>query len=381
MNNTREEASLTISVGDAKVQMAPVSPKARDGGPKACTGCHTTRTPQWREGPSGPKTLCNACGVRRVRRNKGRGPHNESTVVASHAPSLSEPWSCATSAGDEQPCEPPSRQDDAAKAIEPSPLGRRPQRKAAVKAASRTSESATAGNWYQGQSGPLLSPDGRVLHSAPPSPAATSSDNSLGGSDSAEEVAWAPAADVVTDVKADKRQDMSAAIDLLILNYKDTNCGMSPTDSAVLQQSSATSPVLRVHPSTTSRTTSAASFAHTGNVAASSSRPLARFTFLRANSVLSPTELEAEHLLRKCPDRFAQYEEMQSLAEASWRQSAASEAAIVAVAEFLAQKQAAAIKARHTARSITQELHAFLRQASTDRVLLAMPLTKRTRFA
>ncbi|KAG7568348.1 Zinc finger GATA-type [Arabidopsis thaliana x Arabidopsis arenosa] len=29
-----------------------------------CTHCETTNTPQWREGPSGPKTLCNACGVR-----------------------------------------------------------------------------------------------------------------------------------------------------------------------------------------------------------------------------------------------------------------------------------------------------------------------------
>ncbi|KAF5783534.1 putative transcription factor C2C2-GATA family [Helianthus annuus] len=31
---------------------------------KKCTHCEITRTPQWREGPMGPKTLCNACGVR-----------------------------------------------------------------------------------------------------------------------------------------------------------------------------------------------------------------------------------------------------------------------------------------------------------------------------
>ncbi|KAJ7947822.1 GATA transcription factor [Quillaja saponaria] len=29
-----------------------------------CTHCEVTKTPQWREGPMGPKTLCNACGVR-----------------------------------------------------------------------------------------------------------------------------------------------------------------------------------------------------------------------------------------------------------------------------------------------------------------------------
>ncbi|XP_062082095.1 GATA transcription factor 11-like [Humulus lupulus] len=31
---------------------------------KKCTHCEVTNTPQWREGPLGPKTLCNACGVR-----------------------------------------------------------------------------------------------------------------------------------------------------------------------------------------------------------------------------------------------------------------------------------------------------------------------------
>ncbi|KAK9750818.1 hypothetical protein RND81_02G224100 [Saponaria officinalis] len=31
---------------------------------RKCTHCEITQTPQWREGPDGPKTLCNACGVR-----------------------------------------------------------------------------------------------------------------------------------------------------------------------------------------------------------------------------------------------------------------------------------------------------------------------------
>ncbi|GER39477.1 GATA transcription factor [Striga asiatica] len=33
-------------------------------GVKKCMHCEVTKTPQWREGPLGPKTLCNACGVR-----------------------------------------------------------------------------------------------------------------------------------------------------------------------------------------------------------------------------------------------------------------------------------------------------------------------------
>eukprot|EP01018_Ginkgo_biloba_P024349 Gb_24639 [translate_table: standard] len=45
--------------------------KIRKGGqdgsaqqPRRCTHCLSQRTPQWRAGPLGPKTLCNACGVR-----------------------------------------------------------------------------------------------------------------------------------------------------------------------------------------------------------------------------------------------------------------------------------------------------------------------------
>lgn len=31
---------------------------------RKCMHCEITKTPQWRAGPTGPKTLCNACGVR-----------------------------------------------------------------------------------------------------------------------------------------------------------------------------------------------------------------------------------------------------------------------------------------------------------------------------
>uniref|UniRef100_A0A6T6LUB3 GATA-type domain-containing protein n=1 Tax=Rhodosorus marinus TaxID=101924 RepID=A0A6T6LUB3_9RHOD len=31
---------------------------------RKCTVCARTETPLWRAGPHGPKTLCNACGVR-----------------------------------------------------------------------------------------------------------------------------------------------------------------------------------------------------------------------------------------------------------------------------------------------------------------------------
>ncbi|EYU42584.1 hypothetical protein ABFS82_14G117000 [Erythranthe guttata] len=48
---------------------APVQKKKpeADGGSgsgRRCTHCQVQKTPQWRTGPLGPKTLCNACGVR-----------------------------------------------------------------------------------------------------------------------------------------------------------------------------------------------------------------------------------------------------------------------------------------------------------------------------
>ncbi|CAM0885676.1 unnamed protein product [Alopecurus aequalis] len=40
------------------------------GDPKACADCLTTKTPLWRGGPTGPKSLCNACGIRYRKRRR-----------------------------------------------------------------------------------------------------------------------------------------------------------------------------------------------------------------------------------------------------------------------------------------------------------------------
>jgi hypothetical protein len=44
----------------------PVLPPPAGGGAprRRCTHCASEETPQWRQGPAGPSTLCNACGVR-----------------------------------------------------------------------------------------------------------------------------------------------------------------------------------------------------------------------------------------------------------------------------------------------------------------------------
>lgn len=38
--------------------------EAPPSSPRRCSHCDVQKTPQWRAGPMGPKTLCNACGVR-----------------------------------------------------------------------------------------------------------------------------------------------------------------------------------------------------------------------------------------------------------------------------------------------------------------------------
>ncbi|KAF5737033.1 putative GATA transcription factor 15 [Tripterygium wilfordii] len=47
-----------------------------DHGKKTCADCGTTKTPLWRGGPAGPKSLCNACGIRsRKKRRAILGPN------------------------------------------------------------------------------------------------------------------------------------------------------------------------------------------------------------------------------------------------------------------------------------------------------------------
>lgn len=65
---------------------------------KACMQCGTTRTPQWREGPYGPKTLCNACGVKRVRAMKAAQQGKNATHVPQVATGTSKKKAAAHAA-------------------------------------------------------------------------------------------------------------------------------------------------------------------------------------------------------------------------------------------------------------------------------------------
>ena len=53
-----------FSLDPAKIVAYPekVSKKSQPEGGK-CHGCSVTVTAEWRRGPDGPRSLCNACGV------------------------------------------------------------------------------------------------------------------------------------------------------------------------------------------------------------------------------------------------------------------------------------------------------------------------------
>ncbi|PWA78814.1 hypothetical protein CTI12_AA211360 [Artemisia annua] len=62
-SNSWSKSLLLVPLEKAKKKRRVVS-QLPDNENKKCTHCEITKTPQWREGPMGPKTLCNACGVR-----------------------------------------------------------------------------------------------------------------------------------------------------------------------------------------------------------------------------------------------------------------------------------------------------------------------------
>ncbi|ORY34878.1 hypothetical protein BCR39DRAFT_515313 [Naematelia encephala] len=53
-----------------KTSMGMSRPSGQEGeGMHVCVSCGRTDSPEWRKGPLGPKTLCNACGLRWAKRN------------------------------------------------------------------------------------------------------------------------------------------------------------------------------------------------------------------------------------------------------------------------------------------------------------------------
>ncbi|KAJ9546790.1 hypothetical protein OSB04_019333 [Centaurea solstitialis] len=69
MSSESESDIASSSIGKKTVKAPPKKKEVYDnpshnGDGRKCLHCATDKTPQWRSGPMGPKTLCNACGVR-----------------------------------------------------------------------------------------------------------------------------------------------------------------------------------------------------------------------------------------------------------------------------------------------------------------------------
>ncbi|KAH7319495.1 hypothetical protein BKA65DRAFT_465452 [Rhexocercosporidium sp. MPI-PUGE-AT-0058] len=70
----RGDAGIAIPV-DKDGRAADKKKKIKLPDEYVCTDCGTLDSPEWRKGPTGPKTLCNACGLRWAKKEKKKGPH------------------------------------------------------------------------------------------------------------------------------------------------------------------------------------------------------------------------------------------------------------------------------------------------------------------
>ncbi|XP_065870894.1 GATA transcription factor 8 [Euphorbia lathyris] len=59
----KKKIKFTLPLGQSETKHTPAVTQ-QQGAVRKCMHCEITKTPQWRAGPMGPKTLCNACGVR-----------------------------------------------------------------------------------------------------------------------------------------------------------------------------------------------------------------------------------------------------------------------------------------------------------------------------
>ncbi|PSN67103.1 hypothetical protein BS50DRAFT_573850 [Corynespora cassiicola Philippines] len=79
----RGDAGIQISL-DREGRVSDKKKKLKIADEYVCTDCGTLDSPEWRKGPNGPKTLCNACGLRWAKKEKKR----QSAAGLAHTPAL-----------------------------------------------------------------------------------------------------------------------------------------------------------------------------------------------------------------------------------------------------------------------------------------------------
>lgn len=64
---------------------------SRNNVPRVCVDCKTTKTPLWRSGPQGPKSLCNACGIRYRKARRALSAFGNNDHIAAEACNSTSP--------------------------------------------------------------------------------------------------------------------------------------------------------------------------------------------------------------------------------------------------------------------------------------------------
>lgn len=64
--------------GDAKKRRGKAAPPGR------CHSCNRAETPEWRRGPDGARTLCNACGLHYAKLTRKMGANKAAVLTGSN---------------------------------------------------------------------------------------------------------------------------------------------------------------------------------------------------------------------------------------------------------------------------------------------------------
>ncbi|KAG7667820.1 hypothetical protein Ndes2526B_g01782 [Nannochloris sp. 'desiccata'] len=327
-------------------------------GIKCCSKCGATKTPQWREGPFGPKTLCNACGVKRTRKLRAEAdgtkrrkvtasPAGKTYVKARPAPAISQ-QDQYDSYGDyvDEPL--PHHREHVYYHPTPSAL-RRPTRRAAEEAAVKTARYARTGEWAGAAPG-LFAP---VLGAASPA----SSEDSLPSSDCPEEVSWTPLAAEAAARSGlpEMPLDCYAAVNLMTMSVP-----RSEEDTA--------------SPSIANR----AGAGVVGAPGASPAAPPPPAPLSRADLEATLAKMDGPNGGKLTADDLSQLyksvppakvvelirlnQELDNIVN----EAQAANAAVAAVAAVLAAKQAAALRAREVAVAATKRLRRFMLELDTQ---------------
>ncbi|KAL5377145.1 hypothetical protein DPSP01_009957 [Paraphaeosphaeria sporulosa] len=83
----RGDAGIQISLDRDGRASSDKKKKLKIADEYVCTDCGTLDSPEWRKGPNGPKTLCNACGLRWAKKEKKRQSQS-GNGQSSHTPAL-----------------------------------------------------------------------------------------------------------------------------------------------------------------------------------------------------------------------------------------------------------------------------------------------------